>query len=108
MKRQHDNIKEFGNGNINIRFSPEQIAELKTGKISVVEVLSWTLEEIDCYFNCLSNFTTGATIYNAYSDLCYTIAFSDVESVMMSGRWLKLYARKPDDTDREILEREGF
>lgn len=112
MKRQHDNIKEFGNGNINIRFSPEQIAELKTGKISVVEVLSWTLEEIDCYFigesYCLSNFTTGATIYNAYSDLCYTIAFSDVESVMMSGRWLKLYARKPDDTDREILEREGF
>lgn len=23
MKRIHDNIKEFGNGNINIRFSPD-------------------------------------------------------------------------------------
>lgn len=112
MKRIHDNIKEFGNGNINIRFSPDEIAELKTGKISAVEVLSRTLDKIDCYFigesYCLSNYTTGATIYNAYSDLCYIIDFSDVESVMMSGQWLKLYARTPDDTDREILEKEGF
>lgn len=112
MKRQHENIKEFKNGNINFRFTPEQIAELKTGKVSAVEVISWLLDEIDCYFigenYCLSNFTTGATIYNAYSDLVYIIDFSDVESVLMCGRWLKLYARKPDETDRETLEKEGF
>lgn len=97
-------------GNINIKFSPEQIAELKTGKISAVEVLSWILDEIDCYFigeqYCLSNYTTGATIYNAYSDLYYIIDFSDVETVLMSGRYLKLYARKPDEQDRETIERE--
>lgn len=112
MKRQHENVKEFQNGNINFRFTPEQIAELKTGRISAVEVISWILDEIDCYFigesYCLSNYTTGATIYNAYSDLCYVIDFSDVESVLLSGRYLKLYARKPDETDREIIEREGL
>lgn len=110
MKRVHENIREFQNGNINFRFTPEQIAELKTGKISAVEVISWILDEIDCYFigeqYYLSNYTTGATIYNAYSDLCYIIDFSDVETVLMSGRYLKLYARKPDENDRETIERE--
>lgn len=111
MKRKHENIKEFKNGNINFRFSPEQIKELKTGKVSAVEVISWILDEIDCYFigesYCLSNFTMGATIYNVYSDLCYIIDFSDIEKVLMAGRWLKLYARKPDETDREIIEEWG-
>lgn len=51
MKRAHENIREFQNGNINFRFTPEQIAELKTGKISAVEVISWILDEIDCYFH---------------------------------------------------------
>ena len=110
MKRIHENIKEFGNGNINLRFTPEQIAEIKTGKISDVEVISWTLNEIDCYFigesYCLDNYSTGATIYNAYSDLCYTINFSDVEDALMAGRYLKLYARKPDEYDREAIEKE--
>ena len=110
MKRIHENIKEFGNGNINLRFTPEQIEEVKTGKISDVEVISWILDEIDCYFigeqYCLSNYCMGATIYNAYSDLCYTINFSDVEDVLMTGRHIKLYARKPDEDDREIIEEE--
>lgn len=110
MKRVHENIREFQNGNINFRFTPEQIAELKTGKISEVEVISWILDEIDCYFigesYCLSNYTMGATIYNNYSDLCYIIDFSDVETVLMSRRYLKLYARKPDENDREIIENE--
>lgn len=110
MRRNNENIKEFNNGNINFRFTREQITELKTGKISAVEVISWILDEIDCYFigesYCLSNFTTGETIYNAYSDLCYVIDFSDIETVLMSGRYLKLYARKPDENDREIIEKE--
>lgn len=110
MRRNNENIKEFNNGNINFRFTREQITELKTGKISAVEVISWILDEIDCYFigesYCLGNFTTGATIYNAYSDLCYVIDFSDIETVLMSGRYLKLYARKPDENDREIIEKE--
>lgn len=110
MKRVHENIREFQNGNINFRFTPEQIAELKTGKISAVEVISWILDEIDCYFigeqYCLGNYATGATIYNAYFDLCYIIDFSDVETVLMSGRYLKLYARKPDENDRETIEKE--
>lgn len=108
MKREHENIKEFKNGNINFRFNPEQVTEIKTGKVSAVEVISWTLDEIDCYFigeeYCLGNFTMGATIYNAHSDLCYIINFSDIITVLMSGRWLKLYARKPDENDREIIK----
>ena len=82
MRRNHENIKEFNNGNINFRFTPEQIAELKTGKISAVEVISWILDEIDCYFIgeefCLGNYAMGAMIYNCYSDLVYIINFNDI------------------------------
>lgn len=88
MRRNHENIKEFNNGNINFRFTPEQIAELKTGKVSAIEVISWILDEIDCYFigesYCLSNYTSGATIYNAYSDLCYkTVTSSRIDTTAL-------------------------
>lgn len=83
---------------------------INKGKASGVEVLSWELEKIDCGFigedYCLSNYETGATIYNDFSDLCYVINFTDVNEVLMKGNWLKLRARKPDEADREILKKE--
>lgn len=112
MKRVHENIKEFNNGNLSIRFPVEYREKLKSGVVSAIEVISWTLDELDCYFVgdefCFSNYTMGAMIYNCYSDLVYLIDFSDIEKILNPGRWLRLYARKPTTDDREIIENSGF
>lgn len=99
MKRVHENIKEFENGNLSIRFPAEYMEGLKSNKYSAIEVISWVLDEF-----CLSNYTMGAMIYNCYSDLVYIIDFSDIENVLAAGRWLRLYARIPDTNDREIID----
>ena len=107
MKRIHENIKEFQNGNLSIRFPVEYREKLKSGVVSAIEVLTWTLDELDCYFVgeefCLGNDAIGIMIYNCYSDLVYIINFNDIEKVLAAGRWLRLYARIPDEDDREII-----
>lgn len=107
MKREHENIKEFANGNLSIRFPAEYKDQLKNGTVSAIEVLSWTLDELDCYFVgeefCLGNDAMGAMIYNCYSDLVYIINFNDIEKELAAGRWLRLYARTPDEDDRKII-----
>lgn len=107
MKREHENIKEFNNGNLSIRFPVEYRDKLKSGVVSAIEVINWVLDELDCYFIgeefCISNYSMGAMIYNCYSDLVYIIDFSDIENVLAAGRWLRLYARKPDETDRQVI-----
>lgn len=106
MKREHENIKEFKNGNLSIRFPSGYMDKLKKS-VSAMEVLSWVLEELDCHFIgeefCLNNYTTGVYIYNNYSDLIYTLAFSDILDVLANEHWLRLYARKPDEHEREII-----
>ena len=112
MKRVHENIKEFQNGNLSIRFPVEYREKLKSGVVSAIEVLSWTLDELDCYFIgeafCLGNYAMGAMIYNFYSDLVYIINFNDIKETLAPGRWLRLYARKPTTYDRETIENSGF
>ena len=112
MKRVHENIKEFQNGNLSIRFPVEYREKLKSGVVSAIEVLSWTLDELDCYFIgeefCLGNYAMGAMIYNFYSDLVYIINFNDIEETLASGRGVRLYARKPTTYDRETIENSGF
>lgn len=112
MKNFYYEGQRFNNGNLNIRFSPEEITDIKNGKFSAVELLGWKLEKFDSYFigetYCLSNYTTGHTIYNCHSDVVYIVDWSDLEGVLMMGKTLKLYARKPDEADREILQKEGY
>lgn len=112
MKREHENIKEFNNGNLSIRFPVEYREKLKSGVVSAIEIISWVLDELDCYFIgkefCLSNYAMGAMIYNCYSDLVYIINFNDILEILAAGRWLRLYARKPTKDDREIIENDGF
>lgn len=107
MLRNHDNIKEFKNGNINLKFDRTMIEEAKTDELLT---LSSLMNEIDCYFigetYCLSNYETGHTVYNAYSDLVYIFAWPDLER-LKEGKTVKLYARKPDETDRELIEMEA-
>lgn len=110
--RGNERVFEANNGNIVLQFFPEEIADIRVGKVSTVEMISWLLEEIDCAFigesYCLDNYRMGATIYNTYSDLCYVIDFLDVENILMNGLQLMFIARAPDEGDREILEREGY
>lgn len=109
--RETDNVKEFKNGNLNISFTEEEIEEItsddmQSGLAALINALDWA----DCYFVgdsfCLSNFTMVQLIYNAYSDVCYILDLSDIDAVLMNGKTLKLYARKPDPEDLEMIERE--
>ena len=108
MLRKTDYIKEYKNGNITIKFDRELI---ELSKRDDVLALASALETADCYFigetYCLSNYTTGHTIYNAYSDLVYIFAWSELEA-LEAGKAVKLFARKPDETDRELIETEGM
>lgn len=108
MLRTTDHCKEYKNGNIIIKYDRDMIAKSKRDSLLT---LSSVLDEIDCSFigetYCLSNYETGHTVYNAYSDLVYIFAWSELEK-LKQGKTVKLYARKPNKTDREILESEGY
>ena len=108
MLRTTDHCKEYKNGNIIIKYDRDMIAESKRDSLLT---LSSVLDEIDCSFigetYCLNNYETGHTIYNAYSDLVYIFAWSELEA-LEAGNAVKLFARKPDEADRELIEREGM
>lgn len=108
MKNFHYEGQRFKNGNLNIRFSPNEIADIKAGRYSDIELLSGKLGGFDtCLIGeeyCLSNYTMGCTLYSYYADKVFVLAFSDIDRVLMAGGTLKLYARKPDDEDREQME----
>ena len=108
MLRKTDHCKEYKNGNIIIRYDRDMIAESKRDSLLT---LSSVLDEIDCSFigetYCLNNYETGHTVYNAYSDLVYIFAWSNLKA-LEEGKAIKLFARKPDETDRELIEMEGM
>ena len=108
MLRTTDHCKEYKNGNIIIKYDRDMIAESKHDSLLT---LSSVLDEIDCSFigetYCLSNYETGHTVYNAYSDLVYVFAWSELET-LEAGKAVKLFARKPDEADRELIEMEGM
>lgn len=107
MLRTTDYIKEYKNGNITIKFDRELI---ELSKRDDVLALASALETADCYFigetYCLSNYATGHTIYNAYSDLVYIFDWN-LLAMLKNGETVRLYAHKPDETDRELIEMEG-
>lgn len=96
--------REYKNGNITIKYDRETIEESKKDSVLTLDsVLTW----LDCQFigetYCLNNWETGHTIYNAYSDLCYVFPWSLIEE-LEAGKTIRLYARKVDETDRELIE----
>lgn len=105
MLRKTNYCKEFKNGNINIKLDAAGIEEMKKDEVLFIsDCLSW----VDCDFigetYCISNYETGHTIYNAYSDLVYVFPWSYLEN-LKQGETVKLYARRPDEYDRELLDR---
>lgn len=108
MLRATDYCKEYKNGNITIKYDSETIKEAEKDEIlTVSSVLEW----LDCSFvgetYCLNNWETGHTLYNCYSDLVYIFPWRLLED-LKQGKTVRLYAMKPNETDREILESEGY
>lgn len=108
MRRKTDYCEEYKNGNIAIKYDCDKIQESKRDNIlTISDVLSW----IDCYFigetYCLSNYETGHTVYNAYSDLVYVFPWRYLED-LENGKTVRMYARRPDEADREIIKEEGL
>ena len=108
MLRKTDHCKEYKNGNIVIKYDSELIELAKKEPIFAIET---ALDGNDCYFigetYCLNNYETGHTVYNAYSDLVYIFAWSNLKA-LEAGKAVRLFARKPDETDRKLIEREGM
>lgn len=95
MKRYHKNIRVFDNGNIALCFSPEQIKDLESGKESALEIINKLLKEIDCYFKggsyWIDNNELKIIICNPCGNLWHVLKLSDIESILMKGRFLELY-----------------
>lgn len=108
MLRTTNHCKEYKNGNIVIKYDCDMIAESKRDPILTIVN---ALDEIDCAFigetYCLSNYETGHTVYNSYSDWVYIFAWSELRN-LEAGKAVTLFARKPDETDRELFEMEGM
>ena len=110
MKRENFNntgiVKEYKNGNITIKLFKDGLTDFERDNILETSEL---LSLIDCDFigetYCLSNWETGHTVYNCYSDLVYIFPWSLLDD-LKKGKTVRLYARKPDETDREIIESE--
>lgn len=99
-----DYAKEFKNGNISIKYDTKTINDANKDELLTI---SEVLNAIDCYFIgetfCLSNYATGHTVYNAYSDLCYTFNWAWLED-LKAGKTVRLYARKPDEYDKKYIQ----
>lgn len=108
MLRKTDHCTEYKNGNISIRYDHDAIEKSKSDQLLTI---SEVLFEIDCNFigetYCLSNYETGHTVYNAYSDLVYIFPWSTIDR-LEAGKTVKLFGRKPDEDERETLTREGI
>ena len=106
MLRENDYIKQFKNGNIHIKYDDYMIRNAER-----YELLTFgdVLDSLDCYILgeefCLGNWAMGCMIYNAYSDLVYIFNFDNLEN-LKEGKTVILYGRKPDNEEREEIEKE--
>lgn len=101
-------LKQYKNGNITIKFNRDTIQDaMKDDVLTLDSLLFW----LDCYFigetYCLSNYETGHTIYNYHSDLVYIFPWRELET-LKAGKTVRLYAMKPGENDRDIIESEGL
>lgn len=100
MLRENENCKQFKNGNMNVRFTPEEVERIKTGTLSGIETLLYCLEWYDTSLYsdeyCISNYATGVTFYNCHSDVFYEFNMNDLEK-LENGKTVKLYARRLSD-----------
>lgn len=99
--------KLYKNNNLDVKFSKDEIAEIKDGRYTSLEMLESIIEWSDCYLVgeifCISNYECGVDIYNLNRDVLYTLRMSDIDRVLLKGKTLKLYAREVDEYERQTL-----
>lgn len=95
----------FSNGNIHIHGGVDNTLHEST----LIQLL-WELENVDTYLigeeYCISNWDMGITVYSYYSDLVYTIAYSQLRR-LEEGKTLILKGMKPSEYDRELIAAEA-
>ena len=112
MKNFYYEGTRFKNGNCNIRFSPDDISDIKRGTFSEIEMLFLKMENLDLYFFrgkfCLNNYAMGILIYSAYSGKLFLLDYSDIDKYLLTGKTLKLKAFRPDADQQKIIDEGNF
>lgn len=107
MRNFYYEPQRFKNGNISIRFAPDEIAAIKAGTYSDIECLGWKLDAVDTELRgdefCLSNYEMGCLAYCWGNDMAYLIRFAEIDELLMQRKTMKLHAFKPDDGDLEVM-----
>ncbi len=112
MKRENctpeGTIKEFKNGNINVKASPETVTAILEGTTAAYVALYYLLDSLDCYFvgdpGCFGNDEMCQTVYCANNGNVYNVLlYRDVERDFAQGKTVKLYAHIPTETERENI-----
>ena len=97
------NIKRFKNGNFTAK-----IDGMECKQESTLVNLLWGLYDADCVLfgkeYCLGNFDMAVDVYCYYTDKVVTIPYS-VFDELNAGKTVRLYAHKPNEYEREELER---
>lgn len=112
MKRENTTnigtVKQFNNGNINVKFDLNGVYKDESDIVNLL----WLFDSIDTYNIgdefCLSNYDMGCMLYDCYSDLVFIVSFTELQNAFKTGKTLKLYARKPDNYDREAINAEFY
>ena len=104
---KHFGCIQFRNGNLNLRIEKEDLDEFNRDRVFFVSDL---LCHMNCRFIgetfCVGNFDTAHIIYNDYMDCCYIFLWSKLE-ILAEGKFVKLFAHKPDEQEREIIEHDS-
>ena len=104
---KHFGCTQFKNGNLSIRVEKEDLEDYLKDQVFFLSDLLWYM---NCDFIgdtfCLSNWETGHLIYNSYMDCCYIFLWRELET-LAAGKTVKLYAHKPTEDERELIEKEN-
>lgn len=109
MRRAHENITEFENGNINIRLSAEDVKEISHADDSynaTLETILNLLYWLDLYVIgdpvILGNDCGGYTLYCYNSGLEYILTDRDVMKIS-EGKTAKIYGHPATEDTLELI-----
>ena len=107
MQYKQYNMTQCKNGNLNIRIDKEDLEDFNNDQVFFLSDQLWNM---NCEFIgetfCLNNWETGHLVYNNYMDCCYIFPWRELEK-LAQGKTVKLYAHKPTEVERELIEKEN-
>lgn len=112
-KKVNDEVKQFHNGNISIKFNKETIDVCNNNEhkyLKALEEISYIINNIDCYYigdeySC-GNYDVGISIYNVNTGLIYRFVITYCVNELLDGKTLKLYGSLPDEDDLTMIKEE--